>query len=176
MEKWEPLSFTLCNLCKNTTWYTKISFPKIQPHTTEVKNILIEYLLLKSWLDLVMSNLLGSINPELRTRKRATRWWPLSDAIWTGVKPALSFTINSCFVPAWTSTVQTSKFPFKAAQCKGVQPNSIGYKTHQKTRTRISKQPQSRDKIWLFLVYQRNDLTDAWLEGMARAPVKAMVN
>lgn len=59
----------------------------------------------------------------IRTRNKAICRWPLSYASCRGVNPALSFTINSCFVPACTSTVHASTFPLSTAQCKGVQPN-----------------------------------------------------
>lgn len=82
-----------------------------------------------------------------RTRKRATCRWPLSDASWIGVNPALSFTINSCFVPACTRTVQASEFPPMAAQCNGVQPisNKIEYLT---SLQQISKAINKKLTIW----------------------------
>lgn len=76
------------------------------------------------------------INTKLHTRKCATCRWPLSDASRKGVNPALSFTVNSCFVPACTSTVQASTFPPMAAQCNGVQPNNIKHQTSLQQKCR----------------------------------------
>lgn len=59
------------------------------------------------------------------TRKKATCRWLLSEASCAGVRPVLSVTIRSSFLPACTNTVQASKLPLIAAQWRGVQPKQI---------------------------------------------------
>jgi len=72
------------------------------------------------------------VDYERPTRKKATCLWFLSEASCAGVRPVLSASIRSSFLPACTSTVQASKLPLIAAQWRGVQPERI-----RKIKTRI---------------------------------------
>lgn len=70
----------------------------------------------------VITNKLKQVGYKTPTRKNATCLWFLSEASWAGVRPVLSVTIKSSFLPACTNTVQASKLPLIAAQWRGVQP------------------------------------------------------
>lgn len=112
-----------------------------------------KYILKEGWqtaIEMALLTKLKYFGYKTPTRKKATCLWFLSEASCAGVRPVLSVTIRSSFLPACTNTVQASKLPLIAAQWRGVQPEYIKEDKNYNIALKIKDQFINYVRAWKF--------------------------